>query len=190
MVGGIVLTVVALGAVVAGILFVGQRSPTHAATDTAVTQGQSIAGVTVFMADNRTPDNPAETVNVIDGNTSTFWSTDPYTNANFGNLYPGIGLDIRLKSPGKLHKLEVSSPDVGWSAETYVSDAAVASGQSASAWGAPTDTRTATGQVTTFVLHGQAGSHVLLWLTNLGPARNWLKSPLRYEVRIQEVSVR
>lgn len=54
------------------------------------------------------------------------------------------------------------------------------SGQPVSAWGAPTDTKTAINGSTTFTLGGHKGQWVLLWLTNLGPT---------FQTRINELSV-
>ena len=57
----------------------------------------------------------------IDGNPTTYWHTDHYRNATFGNLYPGLGLAIQLKGSAVLHHLVVTSTTVGWSAQTYTS---------------------------------------------------------------------
>ena len=68
-----------------------------------------------------TPDDPQGLPYTIDGNPNTYWHTDYYGNATFGNLYPGLGLEIQLKRSGTLHHLVVTSSTVGWSAQTYTS---------------------------------------------------------------------
>jgi hypothetical protein len=190
----VVVTVVAVGALVAAVLFVGQRSHRNSQGGgqgtPAASGGSRVSGVTVFMSDGRPPDDPTGTAFVIDGNANTFWSTDPYANATFGNLYPGIGLDLQLPSTTKVHKLKVTSPTSGWTAQTFVSADPITSGQAVAAWGPPTDTKTSTSTVTTFDLHGHAARYVLFWLINLGPPRASVPGvPNRYQAKIAEISI-
>ena len=167
----------------AGILVLGQSHRAKGApANSSSASGKPVSAVTVFMVADRPPDDPGGADNVIDGNASTYWSTDVYPNAKFGNLYPGIGLAIELSSSATLHQLQVVSPSIGWTAQTYVSEVPVASGQPVSAWGSPTDTVTSTTAVTTFDLHGRRGRYVLFWLDDLGPG------PL-YQARIARITV-
>jgi hypothetical protein len=135
----------------------------------------------VFMnVTGRQLDDPAGTHFAFDGNPATFWQTDQYHNAEFSNLYSGLGLALELNSNTKVHHLVVSSPTSGWAAQAYVSDSLVPNGQPVTAWGQPTDTKTGISGNTTLSLGGKTGRWVLLWITNLGPS---------FQVKIGEVSV-
>jgi hypothetical protein len=129
------------------------------------------------------PDDPQELPHLYDGNPATAWHTDQYSNANFGNLYPGLGLSIQLSRSGIFHHLLVTSPTAGWAAQTYVSSSPVASGQAVSAWGPPTDTKTGISGSATFNLGGRRGQWVLLWLTHLSAA-----GP-PFQVTIDEITI-
>jgi hypothetical protein len=122
------------------------------------------------MANDRSPDDVAGMAYTFDHNPATAWHSDVYRNATFGNLYPGMGLAIHLSRRTKLHDLVVTSSTNGWAAQTYVSSGPVDSPQAVTAWGQPTDTRSAINGSATFSLGGRDGQWVLLWLTNLGPS--------------------
>jgi tRNA A-37 threonylcarbamoyl transferase component Bud32 len=173
--GLVVLALAAVGALVAVILLATSGSPHHSSnggSSSTVHLGQtiSISNVSVFMDNRRTPDNPGRASLTVDGNPSTAWSTDQYHSPTFGNLYDGIGLEIRLQSAAALGHLTVTSPTTGWAASTYVSANPISSGQSISAWGSATDSKSGITGNSTFSLGGHQGQYVLLWITNLGPA--------------------
>jgi serine/threonine protein kinase len=172
--GLVVLGLVVVGAIVAAGLLSSSSSGRHSPSSSppAVAKGPAvtISSVSVFMVNDRPPDNPGETRYAFDGNPSTVWQTDVYSSPTFGNLYPGIGLAITLDSNAKLHTLSVTSPSVGWAASTYVSATPVQSGQPVSAWGAATANESDISGDTTFSLGGKSGRYVLLWITNLGPS--------------------
>lgn len=166
--GLVVLALVVIGIVVAASLLSNDgSSKTRSDPDSKVTP---IEGVTVYMVDDRPPDNPGDTHLAFDGNPATFWATDQYRTPTFSGLYPGIGLAIQLRSSATLRTLAVTSATKGWSAQAYVSDTPVASGQSVTAWGQPTGTQTDISGNVTLSLGGRKGRYVLLWITNLGPA--------------------
>jgi putative peptidoglycan lipid II flippase len=182
-----VLALVLVGGLVAGILLATQshRNRPPAATSPPPPHTASvlrISSVNVFMfSAANPPDDPPDTPFTFDGKPTTSWHTDQYKSSTFSNLYPGIGLIIRLSAGATLHTLSVTSPTSGWAARTYVSSTALATGQPLSAWGSPTDTKSSISGNTTFSLAGHHGQYVLLWLTNLGPAP--------YQVRIAELGV-
>jgi hypothetical protein len=147
------------------------------------TSAVRIVGVTPFMVNGRPPDNPQALGNTFDGNPSTYWSSDEYKTATFGNLYPGMGLAIELSQTATLQHLAVSSPTTGWSAQTFVAANPVPSGHPVSAWGTATDTHSIIQGSATFSLAGRQGRWVLLWLTRLGNAGQF------FQVRINEVTL-
>jgi len=189
-VGTVVGALLLIGAVTAAALLSASGSPARrpagSGASTPVKSTIAISSVNVFMVNDRPPDNASAAENIFDGNTSTYWPTDQYHTAKFGNLYPGIGLAIHLSQPEQGRSLVVTSPGSGWAAETFVSSAPVDSGQPVSAWGQSTDAKSdiPAGRVT-FKLGDRKAEWVLLWITDLG-------SPLPsgiYEGRISEVAI-
>jgi serine/threonine-protein kinase len=171
-VGSVVAGLVLVGAIAGGVLLATQSgTPRRGAPPITVPPVvPHIESVTVFMDNDRAPDNPTDAYKTFDGNPATYWSTEKYRNSTFGNLYSGIGLSIDLRQSGPLHTLTVTSPSSGWAGEVFVSESPVASGQPVSAWGQPMDSQVDIGGSATFELGGRSGRYVLLWLTNLGPA--------------------
>ena len=182
----VVATLVAVGGITAAGVLSGSARRTHSSTSGPAQGGSGvgkIADVVVYMSNAaRPPDNPSMARFAIDGDPSTYWPTDLYSSPTFGNLYPGIGLEVQLNGPQRVGQLAVTSPTSGWSAQTYLSDSQLASGSPLGAWGAPTDTKSniAPGTVT-FNFAARRGQWILLWITNLGPSD---------EARIAELSVR
>jgi hypothetical protein len=177
-----VLGLVVAGAVVAGVLLVERdKRPTgRGSAETALTS--HITSVSPFMLRGN-PDDPQDLPLLFDHNPATSWHTDQYRTANFGNLYPGLGLDIQLSGASTLHRLVVTSPTAGWAAQTYVSATPIAGGQPVSAWGQPTETKTGIAGSATFDLAGRRGQFVLLWLTHLSA------SGPPFQVSINEITL-
>ncbi|HET6966282.1 MAG TPA: serine/threonine-protein kinase [Acidimicrobiales bacterium] len=174
--GLVVLALVVVGAVVASVLLLsgsGHHGGGLSGTPTVPAgPAAAISSVEVYLSvSGHSLDNASRASLAFDGNPSTTWSTDQYRSPTFGNLYPGIGLEIHLSAAATLRTLTVTSPTVGWSASAYVSSAAVSTGQPITAWGSPTAVKTGINGSTTFSLGDHKGQYVLLWITNLGPAR-------------------
>ncbi|MET8447512.1 protein kinase family protein [Streptomyces sp. NPDC005209] len=75
----------------------------------------AIAGAHDFDPFGDQSEKPADISKVYDGSTATYWQTDFYKGANFGNLKPGLGIVLDL---GKVQ-------DVGKVAVTFMGDTAV-----------------------------------------------------------------
>ncbi|MDQ1364079.1 MAG: eukaryotic-like serine/threonine-protein kinase [Acidimicrobiaceae bacterium] len=144
----------------------GRRGPTAPTTLNPATVVK-FQNATVFHLE-RDADGAAHVGYAIDGNPDTSWQTDRYFGPRFANLRHGLGLALTIGSPQALHTLSVTTSTVGWSAEVYVADA-VPNPASLAPWGSPVDSKQSVNGSTTFDLHGQRGSAVLLWLTDLGP---------------------
>jgi serine/threonine-protein kinase len=180
--GLVVLGLVLAGAVVAGVLLTTHHDPTPSAGNTnSHLTGRQVASATPFMLRGR-PDDPQGLPYLFDHNPGTAWHTDRYGTAAFGNLYPGLGVSIQLAAAGTVHHLLVNSATTGWAAQTYVSSRPIPSGQPVSAWGKPTDTKTAISGSATFDLAGHRGQWILLWLTHLSA-----NPP--FQVNINEITV-
>jgi putative peptidoglycan lipid II flippase len=105
--------------------------------------------------------------NLIDGNPSTEWTTQTYDSPTFGTK-SGVGVILPLAGATALGSLTVDSPSTGWKASVYVADAPSASFPPAAVWGTRVGTLDGPGTVS---LRGRTGAAVLIWITNLGPAR-------------------
>ena len=126
--------------------------------------------------------------NVRDGNPSTLWSTEEYTNAHFGGLKPGVGIVVALDATHRLHQLALSSPDRGWVFSVYVADQPAST---LAGWGQPVASGVhVTGDVTPVDLKGASGAAVLVWITDLGPPlANPPQPATPYRVDIGEVQL-
>ncbi len=170
----VVGALVVAGGIVAALLLDQGGRPTLAASGGSATTPLptlTITDVSVWMMNARPPDNPSETPLTFDGKLNTVWSTDLYATSTFGGYYTGMGLAIHVQGTHVLHQLTVDSPTQGWAATTYVASSLPASGQVVTAWGTPTASKADIAGSTTFILGGTTGDWVLLWLTNLGPAK-------------------
>lgn len=99
-----------------------------------------------------------------DGDLDTSWQTVGYYERGFG-IKRGVGLIIALDQQRELAALNVSSPTQGWAASVYVADQA---GTVLEDWGDPVAESQDIQGDATFDLGGATGSHVLLWITDLG----------------------
>jgi putative peptidoglycan lipid II flippase len=136
--------------------------PTNGAATTITFRNASVFHL------ERDADDAAHAGYAIDGNPNTAWQTDHYFSAHFAGLRHGLGLALTLNSVQTLHHLMVQSSTSGWSAEVYVANS-VPNPASLAPWGAPVDSQQNINGSTSFDLHGNKGSAVLLWLTDLGP---------------------
>jgi serine/threonine-protein kinase len=100
--------------------------------------------------------------NATDGSTSTYWETERYTTAAFGNLKKGVGIVVSTgANPVKLESLTVQSPTPGWLAEIKAGD----SEQGPFDVVSPVQT---VGSKTTFALNvPEARRFYVVWITQL-----------------------
>jgi len=163
---------VVLALVVVVIVVVNRGSSTKHGTAGSTTATTAvpidIAHISVFHLE-RDADDAANVGFAIDGNPNTAWQTDVYFGDHFAGLRKGLGLALTLSAPRTLHTLTITSATPGWSAEVYVAGA-VPVPPALGPWGPPLDSKqNVTTTITTFNLHGQSGSAILFWLTDLGP---------------------
>jgi hypothetical protein len=96
-----------------------------------------------------------------DGSTSTFWQTERYTTANFGNLKRGVGLVLDAGSDVKLSTVAVETGTPGFAAEI----------QAGSSQHGPFETVSSSQTVdgkTTFTLNvPSARRYYVVWITHL-----------------------
>ena len=100
-----------------------------------------------------------------DGNPSTFWETEHYNSASFGNLKPGVGLIVDAGGSKKLSELSIRTTTPGFTAVVKASDSETGSFDPVSS------SQTVEGSTGTFQLHvDSAKRYYLLWITHLGSA--------------------
>jgi eukaryotic-like serine/threonine-protein kinase len=101
--------------------------------------------------------------NATDGSTSTFWQTERYTTAEFGNLKHGVGLVLDAGKPVKLSSLKIQTGTSGFSA-------VVKAGNSSSGPFTVVSSEQTAGERTTFTLHPPANErYYVVWITRLTP---------------------
>jgi eukaryotic-like serine/threonine-protein kinase len=103
----------------------------------------------------------------IDGDTGTTWQTEGYSNRNFGNAKPGVGLWVRLDAPHEVSAVTVTTLDDGWSAQIYVADQP---GSTLGAWGPVRATGDSVAATHRFPVDNARGQYVLVWCTQLPQA--------------------
>ncbi|WP_078282199.1 murein biosynthesis integral membrane protein MurJ [Mycobacteroides franklinii] len=114
-------------------------------------------------------DQPGKASLAIDGNASTSWTTDTYTQADpFPDLFkPGVGLLLDLQSASALSSVTIESHSVGTQVQIRSADSATP--------GSLNDTKeisaTTTlqpGKTTIPITSSSQVSHVLVWISKLG----------------------
>lgn len=124
-------------------------------------------------------ENPAQVGAVVDGDGTTVWVTETYFERDIGRKQ-GVGFWLDLGSVHRVDRVEVDSPDAGWSAEVYTSDTVP---PAIAGWGPPAASDRGLGPRATLTLEpARRAQYVLLWITDL-PAT----TPFR--LRIAEVRV-
>jgi serine/threonine-protein kinase len=133
-------------------------APLHAAT---------IAGAKDFDPFGGGQEHPYEIRNVYDGDPTTTWSTETYSGGNLGK--PGVGIYVFTSTPAKAKRVEVITPNPGFSASVYGSNAAPAD---LSGW-RPLGKLRGRGTRMRATLPGTvAYSHYLIWIDKLPPQRD------------------
>ncbi|MFN8017377.1 MAG: serine/threonine-protein kinase [Acidimicrobiales bacterium] len=128
-------------------------------------------------------DNKAEredlVANAIDGNPSTTWRSEHYTNPETMAGKDGVGLAVHLDGSHAVRSVQVATPEGGWSAAVYV--APPGDRPALADWGQPIASVAGAGAgTTTFDTGGAPGSQVLVWFTRL---------PASGAVQVSEVTV-
>jgi hypothetical protein len=103
---------------------------------------------------------------LYDGNTSTAWHTEHYTNEHFGNLKGGVGFIVQTQSRAALRRLRLFSQDQGWTFEVYESSQLQ---PGLAGWGKPVASATMRAPSVSVNLPAKQAAYVLVWITDLGP---------------------
>ena len=96
-----------------------------------------------------------------DGSMSTFWQTEHYTTAQFGNLKDGVGLVLDAGKPVKLDSLRIRTGTSGFSA-------VIKAGRSQDGPFSEVSSEQTVGDSSTFTLHVSEGErYYVVWITRL-----------------------
>jgi putative peptidoglycan lipid II flippase len=119
-------------------------------------------------------EDPGEVGLATDGDPQTFWHTDIYSNQNFGNLKPGVGLVLDARHVVTLKQITVTTDTPGFPAKIQAGSAP------SGTFSDDSTVRTVNGR-TTFPLRGAKARYYVVWLTGLPPGRT---------VHVNEVTAR
>ncbi|MGI9033509.1 MAG: protein kinase domain-containing protein, partial [Acidimicrobiales bacterium] len=169
----VVIVVLAVTLGVVGVIFA--RSDTgqnllHSPSGSATAKGQpvTISSVSAFDPPPGDGQEHNETVhNLIDGDPASTWTTEQYSNRQFGGIKAGVGFVLSLDGSHTLGTLRITSPSSGWAASVYVSDITRADAPP-DAWGSAVASQAGISGNVAFDLQGRQGSVVLVWITDLG----------------------
>jgi serine/threonine-protein kinase len=100
----------------------------------------------------------------VDGDPRSTWQTEGYSNRNFGNAKPGVGLWVQLDASHEISAVTVATVEDGWSAQIYVADQP---GTTLAAWGPVRASADDVAATHTFPLSNTRGQYVLVWCTQL-----------------------
>lgn len=152
-------------------------SSTEGDTDTG--SGNVIRPVraTVFSPDGGA-DNPADAGNAIDGNPSTVWATDVYSDPTpFPNFKNGVGLMLELPQPTTLDSVDINLDSTGTSVQIRSAQTPTPSTLSATTELTPS-TPLKPGSNTIDISNASPTSNVLVWIDTLGTVNGQSKTDI------------
>jgi serine/threonine protein kinase len=124
-------------------------------------------------------EHSSEAPRAFDRDPGTAWQTDGYSNRNFGNAKPGVGLWVQLDAPHDITSVTVTALEGGWSGEIYVADQP---GSTLDAWGPARASGDNLPAVHPFNLNAH-GQYVLVWCTQLPPSSKLQIGDIKVEGR-------
>jgi len=121
-----------------------------------------------------------ETQHVFDDDAGTTWQTESYSNRDFGNAKPGVGLWVKLEAVRDIASVTVTALESGWSGQIYVADQP---GGTLDAWGPPRAAGDNNPATRPFALNDARGQYVLVWCTQLPPSNKLQIGDIKVEGR-------
>jgi putative peptidoglycan lipid II flippase len=148
----------------------GLNAPSSSSSSSA--NGPSAASVKPVRATVFSPggeaDNPADAGNAIDGNPTTAWTTDIYSDpVPFPNFKNGVGLILQLPQPTAIGSVTLSLNSIGTSIQLRSAPSATpATLDDTTELTPPTPMKTGSNTIT--INNPTPVSNVLVWITTLG----------------------
>ena len=167
----LILALLGAGAAVAYVLANVNGGSDSPGTAAAASQALPIAAAHDFdPPPGGGSEHPEDVHFAIDGDPGTAWQTEGYSNRNFGNAKPGVGLWVQLDTAHDVTAVTVTTLEDGWSGQIFVADQP---GSSLDAWGQARASGDSLPAVQRFGLNAR-GQYVLVWCTQL-PASDKLQ---------------
>jgi hypothetical protein len=170
----ILLILVLLGAGAAAAYALASRNGDSETGGTSTSAAASDRALTITEAQDFDPmgegdggEHSDETQLAIDDDPGTAWPTENYSNRNFGNAKPGVGLWVRLDASHDITAVTVTTREDGWSGQIYVAEQP---GDSLEAWGQPRAGGDDVQATHRFEVSDARGQYVLMWFTRLPPS--------------------
>lgn len=165
----------------------GAEAPTETETSSAPTAPVEVSDATSWQPTSSagTAENPSGASNVIDGDSSTSWSTDTYRNqlGDGGSaLKPGVGLLLTLDDEQEVGQAVVRSDDDGVRFEVRSADSASPNSLEDTTLLGEGTIRDGSGTVT--IDDPEQAEHVVVWITRLGAT-----GPQSFKADITEVEL-
>ncbi len=193
----VVLVMVAVALIVAAVLVLRTNTGKELADQVTHPTGTDVTAAPAKFTSARAFDplgdldeDGSHTANAIDGDPTTYWHTEYYTDRKFSSnaKKTGVGLVVGTDQAQALHKLTVTSPTQDWASQIFVSDQLH---DTLADWGEPVATKAGIAGDVTFDLKGINGRYVLIWITDLGtgPPAPGATGNANVTVLIDEVSL-
>jgi serine/threonine protein kinase len=176
----------------------GGQTPTNTGGSvTSAPPSSALKPVSVGTYNADEPGNDEDTLrvkNVIDGNPSTYWSTEWYEgNPVFGGLKKGTGLILNLGKAVKLSQVTVTfGSQCCTSADIYIGNTSTVSQAAFSTYTKVATGANLSGSHTYNITSTAQGQYIVVWLTSLPPSQPALTSAPAgsYQGLVYEVTVR
>jgi putative peptidoglycan lipid II flippase len=166
----------------------GLNAPSSSPSESAAGSGSTVkpVRVTVFSPEGE-PDAPSEAGLAIDGNASTVWPIDTYTDpVPFPNFKNGVGLMLELPQPTTLGEVSISLNSTGTAVEIRSAQTPTPSSLTdTTLLAGPVNLKP--GQNTIKVENAQPTSNVLVWVSTLGQVNGKSRSDIA-EVSLKAAS--
>jgi len=181
------ILLIAVGIIVAGLLFRESRQPDSAGPTTSSTVAPAeplpVASVSSYdpQGSGTSGENDSLAARATDGDDLTAWRTETYDQPDFFGDKTGVGLVIHLAGRSRLESVRVSGSTNGWSGQVYVLDGDPDPAGPGDLH--PSATLTDVRGPVSVDVGGATGTTVLLWITDLGDPADGS----RHRVEIQEV---
>ena len=155
----------------------GLNAPSSGATSAPSASTVKPVRATVFSPGGEA-DNPADAGNAIDGNPTTAWQTDTYSDpVPFPNFKSGVGLILQLPQPTAIGAVTLNLNSTGTSIQIRSAQSATPSSlEETTELTPPTPMKTGSNTIT--ISNPQPVSNVLVWITTLGTVNGKSESAL------------
>jgi putative peptidoglycan lipid II flippase len=163
---------------------IGANSPTQGAPSESGSAVVKPIGATVFPP-GPGADNPGDADLAIDGNATTAWSTDVYSDNNpFPSFKRGVGLMLQLSEPAKLSAVDVNLSSTGTEIQIFSSTTQTpASIDDTTKLTQPTPVQPGVDNRIPVTMSSPT-SYVLVWISKLGHTNGKSQSSI-YEIRLE-----